>query len=59
MKTLRVYLDTSVIGGCFDKEFEVASNKLIEEIKLGLKIGVISQITIEEIENHRNMLEIY
>ncbi len=50
MKTLRVYLDTSVIGGCFDKEFEEASNKLIEEIKSGLKIGVISQITIEEIE---------
>lgn len=50
MKTLRVYLDTSVIGGCFDKEFEVASNKLIEEIKSGLKIGVVSEIFFKEIE---------
>ena len=50
MKTLRVYLDTSVIGGCFDEEFEEASNKLIEEIRLGLKIGVVSEIFFKEIE---------
>ncbi|MBS1514247.1 MAG: PIN domain-containing protein [Bacteroidetes bacterium] len=50
MKTLRVYLDTSVIGGCFDEEFEDASNKLIEEIRLGLKIGVVSEIFLKELE---------
>ncbi len=50
MKTLRVYLDTSVIGGCFDEEFEEASNKLIEEIKSGLKIGVISEMFLKELE---------
>ena len=50
MKTLRVYLDTSVIGGCFDEEFKDASNKLIEEIRLGLKIGVVSEIFLKELE---------
>ncbi len=50
MKTLRVYLDTSVIGGCFDEEFEIESNKLMEEIRLGLKIGVVSEIFLKELE---------
>jgi hypothetical protein len=31
----RVYIDTSVIGGCFDEEFEEWSNLLMEEIKAG------------------------
>jgi hypothetical protein len=34
---IKVYVDTSVVGGCFDVEFEEWSNKLIEEFKLGLK----------------------
>lgn len=46
----RVYIDTSVIGGCFDKEFEKWSNRLADEIKYGKKIAVISDITIDEIE---------
>lgn len=46
----RIYIDTSVIGGCFDKEFEIWSNELIEEIKSGLKIAVLSDITYHEIE---------
>ena len=29
----RIYIDTSVIGGCFDEELEVWSNQLIEENK--------------------------
>lgn len=46
----RVYIDTSVIGGCFDVEFEVWSNRLIKEINSGLKIAVVSDITYREIE---------
>ena len=46
----RIYIDTSVIGGCFDEEFEVWSNKLIEEITIGQKIAVLSDITYREIE---------
>ncbi len=44
-----VYLDTSVIGGCYDKEFEEYSNKLIKEIIDGEKIAVISDLTRQEI----------
>jgi hypothetical protein len=31
MKRLRIYLDTSVIGGCFDHEFSLWSKALIED----------------------------
>jgi hypothetical protein len=33
MKKPIIYLDTSVIGGCFDKEFEIWSNSLLEDIR--------------------------
>jgi hypothetical protein len=46
----RVYIDTSVIGGCFDEEFSVWSNSLMDEIFSGIKIAVISDITYREIE---------
>jgi predicted nucleic acid-binding protein len=35
MKPLRIYLDTSVFGGCFDKEFAKESFKIFEAIRLG------------------------
>jgi hypothetical protein len=31
MKNQRVYIDTSVIGGCFDIEFEEWSKRLFED----------------------------
>lgn len=46
-----IYLDTSVIGGCFDAEFKVDSLHLIEQIINGIKIGVVSEITEKEIES--------
>ena len=46
----RVYIDTSVIGGCFDEEFAEWSNLLITQIAKGLKIAVVSDITYQEIE---------
>src|SRR5437763_9815594 len=45
-----VYLDTSVIGGCFDEEFRVESSKLIEMIRLGIYVGMISPISLRELE---------
>ncbi len=51
MKKLRIYLDTSVIGGCFDQEFQEASVKLMEMIRLDIFTGLISNVTIEELEN--------
>ena len=45
----RIYIDTSVIGGCFDEEFKVWSDKLILEFLSGQKIAVISDVTIDEV----------
>jgi predicted nucleic acid-binding protein len=49
----RIYLDTSVIGGCLDKEFQEWSRKLFDEFKSYKKIAVISDVTLDEIENAR------
>jgi len=46
----RVYIDTSVIGGYFDKQFKEWSIKLFDEFKNGNKIAVISDITLDELE---------
>lgn len=35
MKVQRVYIDTSVIGGCFDPEFAPWSNGLMKDFRLG------------------------
>jgi hypothetical protein len=51
MKKIKIYLDTSVIGGCFDNEFEEYSSKLIDEIISNKKIGIISELTVKEISN--------
>jgi len=48
--TTRVYIDTSVIGGCIDQEFKEWSIKLFEEFKNGKKIAVISDITLDELD---------
>jgi hypothetical protein len=50
-KELKIYLDTSVIGGCYDDEFAEWSKKLIEEFKAGLYIPVVSELTEAEISN--------
>lgn len=49
MKTQRIYLDTSVIGGCFDDEFAIWSNALMKDIAIGLFRGVTSEIVEAEI----------
>lgn len=49
MKTLKLYLDTSVIGGCYDDEFSEESNMLINQIKAGKYIAIISDTTLQEL----------
>lgn len=51
MKKLKIYLDTSVIGGCFDEEFKKYSDRIIENIISDNITGVISEITINELSN--------
>ena len=48
---MRIYVDTSVIGGCFDEEFSEWSNKLFDDFKNGKNIVVISDTTLEELQN--------
>jgi len=50
MKKLRVYLDTSVIGGCFDHEFEEWSNALMEDFRNGRYYAVVSSVVSKEID---------
>jgi hypothetical protein len=49
--TQRIYIDTSVIGGCLDAEFAAASNALFDEFRAGLKIPVVSDLTLRELED--------
>ena len=49
----RFYIDTSVIGGVFDTEFDEHSIILFEKIKLGQIKAVISEITEKEISKAR------
>lgn len=47
---MRLYLDSSIFGGYYDKEFNSWTIPLIESIKTKNHIAVISDITIKEIE---------
>jgi hypothetical protein len=46
----RIYVDTSVIGGCEDEEFSKWSIQLFDEFRQGLNIAVISDLTRRELE---------
>lgn len=50
MKKLRIYLDTSVIRGCFDQEFEQWSNRLMSKFIAGEYVPVVSEIVNVELE---------
>ncbi|HEX8671869.1 MAG TPA: hypothetical protein VF710_08280 [Longimicrobium sp.] len=50
MKPLRVYIDTSVVGGCLDPEFRDVSLRLFDQFRNGKMIAVISPLTMSEIE---------
>ena len=47
---MTVYVDTSTIGGCFDEEFQEWSVALGEEFKIGKKIIMLSDLTLQELE---------
>jgi len=46
----RIYIDTSVIGGCEDEEFAQWSVQLFKEFQQGIRIAVISDLTRIELE---------
>lgn len=48
---LRVYVDTSVIGGCLDAEFELPSRRLFARFRSGEHVLVLSDVTVTELGN--------
>jgi hypothetical protein len=50
MKPMRLYLDTSVFGGCFDAEFEKDSNGLFRAAGQGKFILLVSELVIFELQ---------
>ena len=46
----RMFIDTSVIGGCCDEEFDVVSRLLFAEFGSGRAIAVVSSLTLKELE---------
>lgn len=51
MKSRRLYLDTSVIGGCFDSEFEDATRLLWQQARKGHWQFFTSIVAEREIQN--------
>lgn len=49
MKKLRIYVDTSVIGGCYDSEFKVWSEALMEDFRHRRYVPVLSDVTSAEV----------
>jgi len=51
MRIMRIYVDTSVIGGCFDEEFSDDSKRLIEYALSGKIVLLVSDVVLRELEN--------
>jgi predicted nucleic acid-binding protein len=51
VKNPTLYLDTSIIGGCFDEEFRTATRELFRQADLGLYQLFVSAVTENEIQN--------
>lgn len=49
-RSLRIYADTSVFGGCFDHEFTEDSVRLFEEVREGHFVLVVSNLIFDELE---------
>ncbi len=47
---MRLYVDTSVFGGYFEKEFQRWTRKLIDEIFKSKYTAIVSDITLAELE---------
>lgn len=60
MKKLRIYIDNSVVGGCFDEEFAEGSNALMQKAREGEVTLVVSDLLLAEVaeapENVRGVI---
>jgi hypothetical protein len=51
MKRARIYIDTSVIGGAFDREFEAVTRKFFAQLVEAGNVVVISDLTVAELDD--------
>lgn len=51
MKKPRIYIDTSVIGGCFDAEFSEWSNGLMKDFATGAFVPILSDVVAAEVKD--------
>lgn len=49
MKPLRIYVDTSVFGGCFDTEFDAESKRFFDLVRVGRILVLVSQVIVDEL----------
>lgn len=60
MQRMRVYLDTSVLGGCFDAEFRNASQQLMEAVCNERILPLVSEVLVRELkEAPANVQELF
>lgn len=60
MKKTRIYVDTSVIGGCYDPEFQDWSRGLLSDFQAGTFLLFLSELTDAEIQDApENVQNIY
>ena len=50
MRKLNIYIDTSVVGGCFDEGFERESLALFEMARKGDIALVVSDVVLDELD---------
>jgi hypothetical protein len=58
MKIQRVYIDTSVIGGCFDPEFAEWSKGLLQDFRNGTFQPILSEVVAAEIGEAPQVVQI-
>jgi len=58
MKLQRIYIDTSVIGGCFDPEFAEWSIGLMNDFRNKLFKPLLSQVTAAEIQEAPKFIQV-
>jgi len=51
MKKQRIYIDTSIVGGFFDEEFEKNTKSLFQRLEKKEVVFVISDVLTDELEN--------
>lgn len=56
-KARRIYVDTSVIGGCLDEEFETASNALVQLFVGKKDVCVLSELTQVELQRAPSIVQ--